>query len=53
MSSVLNRLEEAVEKFDSKSTVTSLESGRSFPSTAKGPVEVLNIIQVLHFSTEW
>ena len=52
VSSVLNRLEEAVEKFDSKGTITSLESGRPFPITAKLSEEVVNIIQVRCFTNK-
>lgn len=46
VSTVLNRLEEAVEKFDGKGTITSLKVNQTLNSATKSPSEIINIIQV-------
>ncbi|XP_065218745.1 pyridoxal-dependent decarboxylase domain-containing protein 1 [Planococcus citri] len=45
VSTVLNRLEEAVERFDGKGTITSLKVNQTLNSSAKPPHEIINIIQ--------
>ncbi len=46
VASILNHLEEAVEKFDKKKTVSSIEQSKEVPSTPKSPQDIIGIIQV-------
>lgn len=47
VSSVMNRLEEAVEKFDSKGTISSLEPSKSIPAGSKSSHQIIETVQVL------
>lgn len=49
VSTILNRLEEAVEKFDGKGTILSLESNQSLALTRKSSHEIINILQASLF----
>lgn len=46
VSTVLNRLEEAVEKFDGKGTISSLKVNQSLNLAPKSPHEIISILQV-------